>query len=166
MKKLFCLFVAVVVSSCVFAKTPIKYHGEVDAGYSLGVGLLAIDRVGVYTIQGISVGKYFSTGVGLGAEYVVSNFSDDDFYLMTPIYLNAKGYWPVTDRFSPYVSLDAGVSLGITDEVAYDGIYLTPAVGVKFGRLKAQLGYNLLRLSDDNWDYNLSTLQLKVGVMF
>ena len=170
MKKLFFLFAAIVVSNCVFAQTPIKYHGEVDAGYSLGVGLISIDRVGLHTIQGISVGKYFSTGIGLGAEYVITDgyFDEDesDFTIMAPLYLNAKGYWPISERFSPYISFDAGASFGISDEFTYDGIYLTPAVGVKFGLLKAQIGYNIIRASEEDWTYSIGALQFKVGLMF
>ena len=170
MKKVFLLFVVIVISNCAFAQTSVKYRGEVDAGYSLGTGIFSIDRASIHTIQGVSIGKYFSTGIGIGAEYCVSYFDDSEFYLMAPAYLNVKGYLPVTDRFSPYVSMDAGVSVGISDEVTFDGLYFTPAIGVKFGHLKVQVGYNVLRVLEEVYEdtisLNVGSIQFKIGVMF
>ena len=52
MKKLFLLLAAICVASSAFAQTPIKYQGEVDLGYSLGVGEFATGRVNIHTIHG------------------------------------------------------------------------------------------------------------------
>ena len=165
MKKLFFLFAAIVVSNCVFAQTPIKYHGEVDAGYSIGVGTFATDRFNVHTIQGVQIGKYFSTGLGIGIDgYLIYESSVD---IAVPIYLNLKGYIPVTDKVSPFVSMDLGVGIGASEYLkGMSGLYCTPAVGIKAGKFKAQLGYNIQRISEMGIGVNAGAMQLKVGVMF
>ncbi len=155
----------------------VKYHGEVDAGYSLGVGgLTAVDRIVLHTVQGVSIGKYFSTGIGFGADYYYSpevggeyeDFeTEDEGTIMIPVYLNLKGYLPVSNKVSPYISLDAGVGIGVTDDVSGAmGVYATPAIGVRYGILKAQVGYNVQRMTDEDWTYGLGAIQFKVGVMF
>ena len=86
MKKLFILLVAVCVASSAMAQAPVKYQGEFDLGCSLGVGTLSSGRVNVHTIQGIKVGDYFSTGVGIGADYYISRQD-----MTIPLFLNFKG---------------------------------------------------------------------------
>ena len=183
MKKIYLFVVAVFCATTSFAQVPVKYHGEVDAGYSLGIGLISIDRVSLHTIQGICIGKYLSTGIGLGAEYMFTNLGvddeygyyngdEEDFAMLLPIYLNIKGYLPVSEKFSPYLSFDVGSGFGLSnDEFYYGGVYLNPAVGVKFGLLKVQIGYNLQRGTLESGDLkvgalNMGAMQLKVGIMF
>ncbi len=70
MKKLFLLAVAAMMSvSVANAQVPVKYQGEVDLGYSIGVGTFSTGRVNVHTIQGARIGEYFSVGLGLGLDY-------------------------------------------------------------------------------------------------
>lgn len=163
MKKLFLLLIAVVCAvSSAFAQAPVKYQGEVDLGYSFGVGTLASGRVNVHTIQGIKVGDYFSTGIGLGAEYYIS-----DEYMTIPLFLNFKGYIPTKSKVTPYASLDLGTGIGVAGIFKRGtGLLLNPAVGVKVGMFKAQLGYNIQQLTESGVSLNFNALQLKVGVMF
>ena len=72
MKRLFLLLAAVCVAAAAYAQVPVKYQGEVDLGCSLGVGQLSSERVNIHTIQGVKIGEYFSTGVGIGADYYIS----------------------------------------------------------------------------------------------
>lgn len=110
------LFLAVVSAMSVvtaMAQTSVKYHGEINAGYSIGVGSYPVSRVSLYTIQGIKVGDYFSTGLGLGldwykglyAEYWEKQGKADMGELAMPIYLNMKGYLPVNEKVAPYLIL-------------------------------------------------------------
>jgi CO/xanthine dehydrogenase Mo-binding subunit len=46
------------------------------------------------------------------------------------------------------------------------GVMLCPAVGVKIGMFKAQLGYNVQKISESGVSINFSALQLKAGVVF
>lgn len=165
MKKLL-LFVAFALIVCgANAQTPVKYHGEVDLGYSIGVGTFANDRINIHTIQGVQVGKYFSTGLGIGIDgYFIF---EDGIDIAVPIYLNLKGYLPVSEKVSPFVSMDIGVGIGASEYMkGMSGLYCTPAVGIKAGKFKAQLGYNIQRISEMGIGVNAGAVQLKIGLMF
>lgn len=44
------------------------YRGFVEAGYSVGVGPQALNRVDISTTHGFQFNKYFFAGVGVGGE--------------------------------------------------------------------------------------------------
>jgi len=146
------------------AQVNIKYRGEVDFGYSVGVGDLApiASRVNFHTVQGAQFGKYVSAGLGLGLDL----YHDLENELMLPIYLNVKGYLPVNETVSPYLSFDIGAGVGLTEGVSgLSGLYVTPAIGVKVSKFKFQFGYSLQQFSN-GISLNMSAIQLKVGVVF
>lgn len=167
MKKLLCLMAIAVLSVCsVNAQdTPVKYQGEVDLGYSVGVGTWDFSRLNVHTVQGVKIGKYFSTGVGVGIDYYFSNDILDAAgiggQVMIPIYLNMKGYLPVSESISPYISLDLGGGIGVQDLAS--GFLVTPSVGVKIGKFKVQVGYTSQSFNDG---VSSGAVQFKVGMMF
>ena len=162
MKKLFILLAAVCVASSAMAQAPVKYQGEFDLGYSFGVGTLSSGRVNVHTIQGIKVGDYFSTGVGIGADYYISGQD-----MTIPLFLNFKGYIPTKSKVTPYASLDLGTGIGVAGIFKKEtGLMLTPAVGVKIGMFKVQAGYNLQQLTESAVSLNFHALQIKAGVVF
>lgn len=146
------------------AQVKVKYRGEVDFGYSVGVGDFGpvASRVNFHTVQGAQFGKYFSAGLGLGLDL----YHDLENELMLPIYLNMKGYLPVSEKVSPYFSFDIGAGVGLTEGVSgLSGLYVTPAIGVKVSKFKFQFGYSLQQLSD-GISLNLNAIQFKVGVVF
>lgn len=163
MKKFFLLLTATIIASTVFAQTPIKYQGEVDLGYSIGTGTFAADRVNLHTIHGAKIGNYFSAGLGLGLDY----YHEGEGELIVPIYLNMKGYLPVSEKVSPYLSFDIGVGVGASEYVSgFSGLYCMPAIGIKAGHFKAQLGYNVQTLSEEGISISFNAIQLKLGVVF
>ncbi len=165
MKKLFLLLaVAFVAISSASAQTPIRYQGEVDLGYSLGVGTFATGRINIHTIQGAKFGEYFSAGIGIGADL----YHEGGLDVMIPIFLNLKGYLPTQSIVTPYVSFDVGAGIGASEYVSgISGLMLTPAIGLKVGKLfKAQLGYNVQKISESGVSVNMNAVQLKVGVVF
>ena len=166
MKKLFLLLAtAICVASSALAQTPIKYQGEVDLGFSLGVGTWAINRVNVHTIHGAKIGDYFSAGLGLGSDIYVAQGEESD--LIIPIYLNVKGYLPTKTKVTPYASFDIGGGFGASEYAkGLSGMMLSPAIGVKVGMFKAQVGYNVQKISESGISINFSAVQLKAGVMF
>lgn len=165
MKKFLLLVVFALTVCGANAQTPVKYHGEVDLGYSIGVGTFATDRINLHTIQGVQIGKYFSAGLGIGLDgYFIF---DEGIDMSVPIYLNLKGYLPVSEKVSPFVSMDIGVGIGASEYMkGLSGLYCTPAVGIRAGKFKAQLGYNIQRISEMGIGVNAGAVQLKVGVMF
>jgi hypothetical protein len=168
MKRLFLLMIAIVfIASSASAQTPIKYQGEVDLGYSVGVGAFGEERVNVHLLNGVKVGEYFSTGVGLGLDYYHS--LDNNGELFIPIYLNLKGYLPVSDIVNPYVSCDVGVGIGATRDVSsLSGLYLTPAIGLHIKKWDTlfQIGYNMQRVSYEGVGVDVGALQFKFGLFF
>ena len=164
MKKFFLMAVVAIFSvSAVQAQIPVKYQGEVDAGYSIGVGSFAASRINLHTIHGIKVGRFFSTGVGLGFDM----YHEGGFDLIVPVYLNLKGYLPVSEKVAPFFSIDIGAGIWATEAIqGASGLMVTPAVGVKFGKFKAQLGYNLQQLSSYGESVNVGAVQIRIGAMF
>ena len=164
MKKLFLLLTAAIcVASSAFAQTPIKYQGEVDLGYSLGVGEFATGRVNIQTIHGAMIGQYFSAGIGLGVDIYHEGGTD----VVVPIFLNLKGYLPTNSKITPYASFDIGAGIGVSEYVSgLSGVMLTPAIGIKAGMFKAQLGFNVQKFSESGISIGFNAVQLKVGVVF
>lgn len=148
------------------AKGKVSYQGEVDLGYSFGVGKRASERVNIHTIQGIKVGKYFSTGIGTGFDFYYD--FDDSSEAIVPVYLNLKGYYPVSKKVSPFVSCDVGLGVGVTGDLDNDtGLTVAPAVGVVWGVFKAQVGYNMQKVKNiDLGKLSMSSVQVKIGIMF
>ncbi len=148
------------------AKGKVSYQGEVDLGYSFGVGKRASERVNIHTIQGIKVGKYFSTGIGTGFDFYYD--FDDSSEAIVPVYLNLKGYYPVSKNVSPFVSCDVGLGVGVTGDLDNDtGLTVAPAVGVVWGVFKAQVGYNMQKVNNiDLGKLSMSSVQVKIGIMF
>ncbi len=166
MKKLLLLAAtAAMAISTVNAQTPVKYHGEVDLGYSIGVGTFSTGRANLHTIQGVQVGRYFSAGLGLGLDYYHEFYDNGE--LAIPIYLNLKGYLPVSEKVAPYISFDIGAGIGVTSGFCgLSGLYCTPAVGIRAGMFKAQLGFNVQRISESGIGFSMNAIQIKVGAMF
>ena len=165
MKKLLCALVLAI--SALFNGTAqevsVKYQGEVDLGYSVGVGTFAMGRVNLHTIQGAKISDYFSAGLGLGLDYYHADGGD----LFIPIFLNMKGYIPVTSKLSPFASLDLGYGIGATDEVrGYGGFLWGPSVGIRYNHFKFQVGYTSQRISVSGFGFNMDAIQFKIGVVF
>ena len=144
---------------------PVKYQGELDFGYSLSVGLFIDDRIYLHTVQGAKIGDYFSAGVGIGFDV-----SLDEYYYM-PLYLNLAGYLPTSAKTSFIASLDFGTAIDLYDRASW--LYVTPAFGIKTGKFKIQLGYNVIKLPRIYKDLGLvneglsmNAIQLKMGIVF
>lgn len=156
---------AVMATSFANAQIPVQYQGEVDAGYSIGTGTFASNRVNLHTVQGVKIGQYFSTGIGIGLDYY--HQMSDNGELIVPIYLNLKGYLPVSEKIIPYLSFDIGAGIGATTGVSgLSEVTYTPALGVRIGMFKAQIGYNVQRLSQSGIGFNMGAVQIKAGIVF
>ena len=172
MKKLFLLAIAAIMSMSVAnAQVPVKYQGEVNLGYSVGIGKISLNRVNLHTIQSVKIGSYFSTGIGVGLDYYydIDKYMGEEWSkgeLILPIYLDLAGYVPASENVSLIASFDIGVGLGLTEGVSgYSGLYLTPSVGVKINKFKIQLGYTMQKASE-LFDLMSGAFQLKVGLVF
>lgn len=150
------------------------YQGEVNLGFATGgkvvwsgdIEKTNFDRVFLETVQGVRITKYGFAGLGTGLHYVYGRF--DPKYkksarwntLLMPIYLNLKGYYPVTDDFAPYVSMSFGGSAALASNINYDhygsydsyserlrgGFYYQVGVGLNYGILNFGFGYTLQKM--------------------
>lgn len=87
-------------------------------------------------------------------------------FVLPIIYLNLKGYIPVSEKVAPYISFDIGTGIGTKVLSGLSGLYCTPAVGIKAGMYKAQVGFNVQRISESGIGFDMNAIQIKVGVMF
>ena len=101
------------------AKGLVSYQGEIDLGYAFGYEEFSPESVNLHTIQGIKVGKYFSTGIGSGLDFYYNY--DDTSEVMVPLYLNVKGYLPLDDEaWSQNFCVDTkSLGASISDKPAY-----------------------------------------------
>lgn len=149
----------------------IKYQGDIQAGYSVGIGSMAQDRVNLHFINSARFSDYFSAGLGVGLD-LYTNFIYDAPELALPIYLNAKGYVPVNRATSFFLSFDLGASIGLTEGMeGMSGLMLVPAVGARFktGNNKAvtlSLGYNYQAWSESIISVNTDAITLRLGYSF
>lgn len=145
-----------------------KYQGEIDLSYSIGTGTFSTNRVNLHTIHGAKMNDYFSIGVGLGLDYYHELYREEgDGELVIPIFLNTKAYLPVDEKLSPYVSLDLGYGIGATKGVSGLGGFLwSPAIGLKYDKVKFQVGYVNQNVSESGISISLNAVQFMIGVIF
>lgn len=165
---------AIMSASALSAQVRVKYHGEINAGYSIGVGSYAKNRVNLNTIQGIQAGDYFSVGLGIGLdwyrglypEYWEKQGKPDMGELAMPIFLNLKGYLPVSETVAPYLTFDIGYGVGLTEGLkGFGGLYMTPGIGIKLGKFKAEVGFNMQQIVDVV-KVNANAVKLSIGYIF
>lgn len=165
MKKFFFFVAMIMVTSLGLNAQSAKYQGEVDLSYSIGTGTFSTNRVNIHTIHGAKIGDNFSLGVGLGLDYYHELYDSGE--LMIPIFVNAKGYLPVGEKTSPYLSLDLGYGIGATEGVSGLGGFLwSPAIGIKYNKVKFQVGYTSQNISENGIGLNMNAVQIMIGVVF
>lgn len=178
--KIFLMIMVVsALSSSIKAQTlNAKYQGEVSAGYSIGIGTFSYDRMNIHTVHGVRFNKYFFAGVGLGLDYYynydlyINTYIESDGELTMPIFANAKGYLPISDKTSIFASLDLGVGVGLTEGVSeVKGLLITPAIGISFkvsskNAINFSVGYNYQDWSENAIDINTDAISLKLGFQF
>ena len=124
----------------------IRYQPEVDFGFSAGAGNWQSDRINIQTVHGVQIDEYLFAGVGTG--------------------LNFKGFLPVWEKVSPFVSLDMGYGICLSEN-GESGFTISPAIGVKlFNHFKFQFGYNSQKMSSKGVSVNMGAVQFKVGYFF
>lgn len=153
------------------AKLSTRYQGELNFGYGLG-GKLKDDgdkrdaeyqRAFIETVHGIRINKYAFAGLGVGFQYA---YKENREMGMLPVFVDLKGYWPVTDTFAPYVAIDLGYSAGLFSDGddTPGGFYASYGLGLNFRRLNFGFGWQHQSFSD--WDTSVNSFFVKVGLKF
>ncbi len=129
----------------------IQYQGELNIGFATGGKLKndageAVDtnfsRPFLETIHGVRIGNYLSAGVGVGLQYaygdyltgeVAENFNEMPSWntVVMPLFLNLKGYYPVSEEFAPYISWSLGASTILSSDLnsSYSERHTSPNKG-------------------------------------
>ncbi|MFI3260018.1 MAG: hypothetical protein R3Y16_07995 [Rikenellaceae bacterium] len=146
-----------------------KYQGEVQTGFGIGTGLLAMDRIFLQTIQGVRVNENLSAGLGIGLNMIMPYEFDYSLpELFMPIFVNVKGYLAVNENTSMFASLDLGGAFGLTEGVTgISGVLFAPSVGVSLnGKVNISLGYDVQKITDSILSLNMNAVTIKVGRIF
>ncbi len=189
-----------------------RYQGELNIGYAtggklnIGGGDLGGDFEGkiktdfsrpmIETVHGVRINQYAFAGVGFGAHYAYGNMLDSEYEasldgeagkwntMLIPLFLNLKGYYPVTDTFAPYLSLSFGTSFCVCSDLdqsesgyesklkgGYYGEY-----GLGFNYKKLNFGFGLVHQgmkvtetdggSSDDVKMKVNSFYLKIGLNF
>lgn len=81
----------------------------------------------ISTVHGVRITQYGFVGLGVGVQYAYGKMDPeyDDTpnweTLMIPVFLNLKGYYPVTEEFAPYISVSLGSSICATSSYGDSG---------------------------------------------
>ena len=126
------------------------YQGDVSVGYGLGVGditkITNTDRIQVETVHGVRISPYAFIGLGAGFNY----FYNFDIHRSSPMdysdnggtvtaFANAKGYYPVSQGASLYLSLDLGGAFGVMSQMKHHkDMYAAAGPGISFGKASSR----------------------------
>lgn len=139
----------------------IWYQGEVNVGYGLNGTVdghsTDFGRVFAETIHGVRITKYAFIGLGIGVQY-----AHEWETITLPVFVDMKGYYPVNEKFAPYVSIDLGYSPFVKGD-ADGGLYASYGVGLNYGKLNFGFG---CQHQTTNGSYAVNSFFVKVGLKF
>lgn len=170
MLKYACWLIALFMPLCVGAQNIkyFKYQGEVNTSYSFCVDE-ELNNLGLEVINGVRFSRYLYAGVGLGA---TANFSDEA--ILFPVFIDFKGYMPVTGKMDLIAGVDVGTKLDYTYDMS-GGFLFRPEFGLNFP-MKRRVGLKLTLLYElysfkttilnTEAKYKTNDIGLKLGVSF
>lgn len=145
----------------------IWYEGELNVGYGFNGKMdgekVKYGRPFVETVHGVRITKYAFVGAGLGFQYATNKELKTG---VMPIFIDLKGYYPVSENLAPYVAIDLGYSAVLTSEFEdlKGGMYASYGLGLNYKRLNFGLGLQHQGFKD--FDKGINSFFLKVGIKF
>lgn len=167
-----------------------RYQGELNFGYGLGGKIKDSDgdkddakfsRVFIETVHGMRINEYAFAGLGVGFQYAYDDKNlvsaeEDSGVGFIPLFVDLKGYYPVTDDFAPYVSVDLGYGLPVIgSDGRYDtlkgGFYASYGIGLNYKKLNFGLGWQHQSFKyeydgETGEGYAVNSFYVKVGFKF
>lgn len=145
------------------SKQGIHYQGELNFGYGLGGNTkedgekfdAEYSRVYLETVHGVRINPYAFAGIGVGAQYAL-----DWEEVTLPVFAALRGYYPVTERFAPYVAVDLGYSPALTSSIG--GFYAAYGLGLNFGVLNLGFGWQHQEFDEQS----INSFTVKLGFKF
>jgi len=174
MRKLFLLLCLIAIAS-IGATGQIKYQKEIVLGVSLesaiSKGEDSPGRAMFHHVSSARINDYFSFGLGVGVDIDTEYVFDRTEYLM-PLYLNAKGYLPLSDSYL-FLEFSGGHSFGISrGSKGMGSILLDSGAGMIIEAWPGAVMRISLNLQYLKWQEQVvsqksdGVILLKVGVLF
>ena len=152
---LYCLLAFLLMQLCIKAQDVkyLKYQGEVNTSFSFSIDE-ETSNLNLEVINGVRFSRYFFAGAGIGA---TASFSDEA--ILFPIFVDLKGYMPVSRKMDLMAGVDVGTKLDYTYDMT-GGFLFRPEFGLNFP-LKGKVGLKLTLLYEL---YNFKTTILDAQV--
>lgn len=146
----------------------VKYQGDASVGYAFGTGEFNVNRFNITTTHGVRINEYLFAGAGTGFNFYSQDGTSKTFM---PIYVSAKGYYPLSNNLNLFGSLDLGKGFSVDDDEdgnEVSGFYFYPHVGIEFpvaGRfgLDCTIGYHHQAISNNGVSINMDAIAFKVS---
>lgn len=167
---LYCLLAFLFMPLCIKAQDVkyLKYQGEVNTSFSFSIDEETCN-LNLEVINGVRFSRYFFAGAGIGA---TASFSDEA--ILFPIFVDLKGYMPVSRKMDLMAGVDVGTKLDYTYDMT-GGFLFRPEFGLNFPLnrkvgLKLTLLYELYNFKttilDAQVNCRLNEIGIKFGVSF
>lgn len=146
----------------------LKYQGEVNTSFSFSIDEETCN-LNLEVINGVRFSRYFFAGAGIGA---TASFSDEA--IIFPIFVDLKGYMPVSRKMDLMAGVDVGTKLDYTYDMT-GGFLFRPEFGLNFPLnrkvgLKLTVLYELYNFKttilDSQVNCRLNEIGIKFGVSF
>ena len=105
--------------------------------------VLNTDRIHFETVHGVRINPYLFAGLGLGFDYFYGLLNDYDGYYeeedtmgVLPVFVDFKGYCPVSPKASIYLAWDLGAAVGVSGLAQGTEFYTSIGPGIDFGGSK------------------------------
>lgn len=160
---------AALAATAANAQWNLRYQGDIELGYSLGIGAQDWDRVNIHTTHGIRFNEYLFAGMGTGVDIYT-----DGADVAIPLYMAVKGYLPVAERLNLFAGLDMGLSIGVSADM-YNGGLLVPQVGIAYKIMDGKALTFAFGFTNQRWSERISgtrfiintdAITFKVGFQF
>lgn len=148
-------------SSIYMASIPTEQKSEQKSGYQgeLNFGYVAdgdYSRPFMESIHGVNIKGYAFAGVGFGLQYAYNEKWNN---MGIPLFVNLKGMYPVSEDFSPYITLSLGYNFLLFSESKHHminyidglgGFYNDLGVGIKYKAFNLSLGMQVQKFNIDS----------------
>lgn len=106
----------------------LKYKGNIEGGYTVGVGDYDINRTDISTSHGILMYGYLFSGIGVGWNYY---HKSETSYV--PLFIDIRTDLVETSKdIIPLIGIKGGYSFNASDNFEKIGAFINPFLGVKY----------------------------------
>ncbi len=129
-------------------KNSSNYATQIHAGYGASSGGLGLNSFNIMVSETGKFAEIIEIGGGIG----YSRFFDVDVNML-PIFATAKFNFSKKSA-SPFLSVDGGYSLNLSDGIENSGIYVHPKLGFQLQKLRIAFGYQMQQMpfiTSDGW---------------